>query len=238
MTYPMRSFRLYMAQRTYSVYVAPMIFVAVIALTVIAGLIVGMVTGLPLPGETRTIFSGLGMLISVLIGFFISSSALAVNRTFATFLAFGGTRRDFWTGTSLGFLVTAMITAVGATILLTVERLTDGWFIGLPVFDSHLLGDGKYLITFLAVLAYSLAALFTGAAFGTIFRAFGATAVTFSIIAAVLVIAGVTAGLVWQREFVLEAAANLGQWVPTILAATFALACLVISYIANKKATI
>ena len=98
MKYPLRSFRLYMALRTYSIYVAPLMLAAVLALTILAGLITGIVTGFPLPQEVASTFTGLGMLVSVLIGFFISSAALAVNRTFATVLAFGGTRRDFWVG--------------------------------------------------------------------------------------------------------------------------------------------
>ncbi|KAA9394466.1 hypothetical protein FCK90_06485 [Kocuria coralli] len=238
MNYPMRSFRLYMSHRTYAIYVAPVMFLAVLALTVIAGLITGMVTGLPLPPEAATTFSGMGMLVSVLIGFFISSSALAVNRTFATVLAFGGTRRDFWMGSAMGFGVTALIAAVFATALLGIEELTNGWFIGVPVFGTPLLGNGDYLITFVAVLAYSLAALFTGAAFGTIFRAFGATAVTMAIIGAVLIVAGIVAVLVWQREFTIQAAIDLGHWLPSVLAAAFALVCLLVSYVTNKKATV
>ncbi|MDO5618542.1 hypothetical protein [Kocuria sp.] len=238
MTYSLRSFRIYMAQRTFSVYVAPVMLLAVLALTVIAGLITGMVVGLPLPPEVADGFQGIFMVVSVLIGFFISSSALAVNRTFATVLAFGGTRRDFWLGSSLGFVVTAMIAAVCGTLLLGLERLTDGWFIGVPVFDTPFLGDGNLLITFVSVLAYSLAALFMGAAFGTIFRAFGARAVTAAIVSAVLLVAGVVAVIVWQREFTLEFATDLGPWLPTVTASAFGVGCLVISYLANKRATI
>lgn len=238
MNYPLRTYRLYMAQRTYSIYVALLMFMAVLALTVIAGLITGMVTGFPLPTEVSSTFSGLGMLVSVLIGFFISSAALTVNRTFATVLAFGGTRRDFWLGCTTGFLTTALITAVGGTALLGLEKLTDGWFMGLPVFGTPILGDGRFLVTFFAILAYSLAALFTGAAFGTVFRAFGAIAVTYSIIGTVLAIAGVVALLVWQRTHTLEFAAQLGPWLPTVIAGIFGLACLGVSYAANRRATI
>lgn len=238
MKYPLRSFRLYMAQRTHAIYVAPLMFLVVLALTVIAGLIAGMVVGLPLPAEVGESFSGIMMVVSVLIGFFISSSALTVNRTFATVMAFGGTRRDFWLGSAMGFVVTALIAAVCGTFLLVVEKLTDGWFIGVPVFDTPILGDGNLGITFMAVFAYALASLFTGAAFGTIFRASGAAAVTTAITATVLLVAGVVALFVWQRETTMQFAAGLGSWLPTVVAASFGVLCLVISYVANKRATV
>ncbi|WP_052209609.1 hypothetical protein [Kocuria sp. ZOR0020] len=238
MKYPLRSFRLYMALRTYSIYVAPLMLAAVLALTILAGLITGIVTGFPLPQEVASTFTGLGMLVSVLIGFFISSAALAVNRTFATVLAFGGTRRDFWVGSSMGFAVTALIAATCGTILLGLEHLTDGWMIGLPVFATPVLGDGHPVVTFVAIFAYSMAALFTGAAFGTIFRAFGATAVTGAIVGAVLLLAAAVALFVWQRDFTMDFIRSLGAWAPTVGVAAFAVVCLAVSYGANQRATV
>lgn len=237
-SYPMRNFRLYFINHSYSIYAAPLMLLAVLGLTIVAGLIAGSVTGVPLPPPVAKGFEGVWMIVFILAGMFISNGALAVNRTFAMALTFGSTRRDFFLGLGLGFFVTSLIAAVCGVVLLVLERLTDGWFIGVPVFDVPALGSGNVGIAFVSLMVYSMASLFIGAAFGTIFRAFGPTAVTLAIVGTVVVILALVAIIVVQREVMLPFLMSFGAWLPAFVGGVFLLAALVVSYVANRRATI
>lgn len=237
-SYPMRNFRLYFINHSYSVYAAPTMLLGVLGLTLVAGLITGSVTGLPLPAQVADGFEGVWMIVPVITGTFISSGALAVNRTFAMALTFGSTRRDFFLGLGLGFFVTSLITAVCGVVLLLLEQLTGGWFMGVPVFDVPALGSGNVGIAFVSLLVYAMAALFIGAAFGTIFRALGPTAVTVAIVVSVLAILGLAAIIVVQRDVMLPFFAGFGAWLPAAVGAGLAVVAVIVSGVANRRATI
>lgn len=219
--YPVRTLKLYLAQKD-NAYLAPvLILCAVVVFSVLVGLVIGIVTGFPLPAEVSAGFrtNNLGV-IWALPGFFVSSAALSVNRTFATVLALGGTRRDFWLGTTAGFLVTSLVTAVTAVVLLGIERLTDGWFLGVRALSVGILGDGNPALVFLTVMLLALAGFHLGAACGTVFRAYGAKVLTAIIAGMTLALVGVIALAVWQWETTLRLATGAGDlFVPLILLA-------------------
>ncbi|MDO5663224.1 MAG: hypothetical protein Q4G40_11050, partial [Brachybacterium sp.] len=211
--YFQRSLRLYLQQRLNAYVVPVLILLAMLAFTVVAGLIIGIGTGLPLHPDISAGFrSGNLGAIWALPGFFISSAAMHVNRTFATALALGSTRRDFWIGSTLGFSVTALVTGVVGTALMLMERATDGWFIGAYGLDVSVLGSGNVLLTFLTLTLLALAGMFLGAGFGTIFRAHGPAVLTVVIIGLVLLLAGLAALAVWRWQDLAPLLAATGAW--------------------------
>ncbi len=178
MTYSSRSLRLYLSNKTYVVAVPVITLAAMVLISVVIALVMGIVVGLPLPAEAEEGFRNNIGSLTALPGFLISLGALAVNRNFAMALAFGSTRRDFWCGTALGFTATSLVTALSAVVLLALEKATNGWFVHAHAFDVAAMGNGSYPKAFAMTLMLALLSLFLGALFGTVFRAFGAKATT------------------------------------------------------------
>lgn len=237
--YPLRTLRLHLAERD-NAYLAPvLILTAVVVLSILVGLVIGIITGFPLPAEVTEGFrtGNLGVLWA-LPGFLISSSALAVNRTLPTVLALGGTRRDYWLGSSAGYLVTSVVTAVAALVLLAAERLTGGWFLGVRALDVAFLGDGNPLLVFLTMTLLCLAGLLLGAAFGTVFRAYGAKGLTVVIAAAVLLLVGLIALAVSQWEITSRLALGAGVWLVPLILLGVVVASAAGSLLAIRRATV
>lgn len=237
--YAQRSLQLYFSNRAYAVRVPLYIVGAVAAVSILIALIIGIAVGIPLPHAVQEGFRGGNQgVIWGIPGFLIAFGVAAVNRNFAMALAFGSTRRDFWLGTTAGFLLTSLITATATTVLLAVERLTNYWLIGVRIFSVQLLGDGDYAIAFALVFSLCVLSLFAGAFFGTIYRAGGPMAVIISIIAVVLALAALIATAVWQRDAVWPVLRDLGIWSAVVIAAALAVAAALGSYVANQRATI
>lgn len=114
MIYTKRSLRLYLSNKVYVVGVPVITLGAMVLISVLIALVMGIVVGLPLPAEIAENYKGNAMALTSLPGFLISMGALVVNRNFAMALAFGSSRRSFWTGTAIGFCVTSFVTAAAA----------------------------------------------------------------------------------------------------------------------------
>jgi hypothetical protein len=238
MTYSSRSLRLYLSNKTYVVAVPVITLAAMVVISVLIALVMGIVVGLPLPAEAEEGFRNNVGSLTALPGFLISLGALAVNRNFAMALAFGSTRRDFWCGTALGFTATSVVTALAAVVLLALEKATHGWFVHAHAFDVAAMGNGNYLKTFAMTLMLALLSLFLGALFGTVFRAFGAAATTITATALGVAVMGIFALGVWQRERVLAYLADWGLWAVVAILAALVAGVAASSYSANRLATL
>jgi hypothetical protein len=113
----------------------------------------------------------------------------AISRTFPFSLGFGVTRRDFYLGSALAFVLLSFGFAVVLTIMSVIEIATNGWGVGGRMFaplwftsDSWLLRFVMYFCAFLFLLFVGTA----GAAFYVRWRATGLV-VFFGIIAVLLV---------------------------------------------------
>ena len=60
----------------------------------------------------------------------------AIGLTLSFALGFGTTRRDFWLGTSLMFGIVSVLNAVAIATLVQLEKATDGWWLGVAMFDA------------------------------------------------------------------------------------------------------
>lgn len=235
---PLRSMRLCLFSTTGVVLVPLMILACVVALSVVIALLIGIGTGLPLPPAVATgMASNMGAIFSV-PGFLIGVGALTVNRLFATAVAFGSTRRDFWIGSTFGFVVISLVTGVGSVLLLWLEQATNHWFIGARALDVAMLGSGNAWQTFVTITVLSLCSLFLGAGFGTLFRAYGPRgAVAAGVVLGLVVCAGLAAAI-WRWQDLAPTVATLGAWLLPIGTGVLGVLAALGSYWANRRATL
>ena len=103
-------------------------------------------------------------------------------------LGFGVTRREFWVGSSVTFVLLSMLYSAAMTALAAIEEATHGWWIGGRMFTAAYFGDSWYERLFI-IFTLMLLFFFTGAAIATIFVRWKGTGVVmfFAILGLVLV---------------------------------------------------
>lgn len=129
----------------------------------------------------------------ILTGYFVSLGALMYAKSLPFAVALGATRRDYWLGTTLTLVITSVALAVLSTLLMFVERATNGWFTGARMYDTYILGNGDALNTFLMAFVISGLSLLAGNFFAAIYLRWKSAGVTFSIIGIVAIILGLIA---------------------------------------------
>jgi hypothetical protein len=152
----------------------------------------------------------------------------AISRTFPFSLGFGVTRRDFYLGTALAFVVLSVILSAVLTIMSSIEIATNGWGIQGYMFSPVYFTNASWLLRFVMYLMVFLFCIFVGTAAATMFvrwRAIGLTAF-FAILAVILVgaVAVVTLDDQWPAVgswFASAGAFGATVWtlVPTAIAA-------------------
>lgn len=113
----------------------------------------------------------------------------AIGLTFSFALGFGATRRDFWIGTSLMFVIVSFVNAIAIATLVQLEKATDGWGIGAHMFDALWYGQQGWLVDAYTTFSMQLLVLFIGASTTTVYmrwRIRGMMILSFSSIALVL----------------------------------------------------
>lgn len=111
-------------------------------------------------------FSGASSFIFV---YMMVVAVQAVNSTFPFALGYGVTRRDFYLGSSLMFVLLGIYYAAGLTLLNVVERATDGWGLGGRMFDVVYFSTENVATQFLQFLLVFLFFFFVGAATGSVY---------------------------------------------------------------------
>lgn len=164
---------------------------------------------------------------------------VAISSTFPLALGFSVTRRDFYLGTALTYLLLSALFGAIFTVLGVIETATDGWGFKGRMFTAVYFGSGAWYERFLLVTAAFLFFFFIGTMFGTIYarwRAFG-TLVFFALFTLILVVLALLATLSgsWPAVgdwLVRNGPSGLVAWslLPTALAA-------VAGYLVLRKAT-
>ena len=96
-------------------------------------------------------------------------AVLAISQSFPFALGFGVTRRDFYLGTSLMFLLASVGNALAYATLVEIERLTNGWGIGAVMFDALYFQDQPWIANVFLFSITQLGILFVGACIATIY---------------------------------------------------------------------
>jgi hypothetical protein len=116
----------------------------------------------------------------------------AISRTFPFSLGFGVTRRDFYLGTALAFVVLSVIMSTVLTIMSSIELATNGWGLQGYMFSPLYFTNTSWILRFLMYFFVFLFCIFIGSGAATMYvrwRAIGITA--FFIILGILVVGGV-----------------------------------------------
>jgi hypothetical protein len=130
--------------------------------------------------DRADISQGLGWsgAISFVFVYMMVVSVQAINATFPFALGYSITRREYYIGTSIVFVILALIYSVGLSILSAIEDATNGWGLGGRMFTSYYFGDGGALEHWFIYFALLLFFLFTGSALAGVWvrwKAFGIT---------------------------------------------------------------
>ncbi len=162
----------------------------------------------------------------------------AVSITFPFALSYGATRRDYWLGTSLTFVLLSAMYAIGFTILGVIERATNGWGLGGRMFTPIYFGDEwwqRLLICFFGLLFF----FFVGSSLAAVWVRWKVTGmVVFFTALAVLLLGGISALTLtasWIAFWAALAAAGplgIASWllVPAVIGA-------VVGYFILRRAT-
>ncbi len=115
----------------------------------------------------------------------------AINLTFPLALGYGVTRRDFWLGTSVTFVLLTIMFTLGLTILSVVEEATGGWGLGGRMFTAAYFGE-DWLQRMFIYITLMLFFYFFGAAIASVYVRWKATGVSafFIAVGAILIAAG------------------------------------------------
>ncbi|GAB3606967.1 hypothetical protein GCM10027413_23760 [Conyzicola nivalis] len=93
----------------------------------------------------------------------------AINLTFPFAQGYSVTRKDFYLGTSIAFLLLAAMYAAGLTVLSLIEDATDGWGLGGHMFTSVYFGVGEWYVRFGLFFTIFAFFFFLGAAFAAVY---------------------------------------------------------------------
>jgi hypothetical protein len=159
------------------------------------------------PGSHGTVHLGYSGAVSYIFIYFLIVAVQVISRTFPFSLGFGVTRRDFYLGTSVAFLILSVFFAAVLTIMSTIEVLTKGWGVGGRLFAPLYFTDSSWALRFVMYLLVFLFCLFVGSAAASVFvrwRAIGLV-VFFGLIAVILV------GLVALATFT-DSWGAVGNW--------------------------
>jgi len=108
---------------------------------------------------------------------FVYMMVLAIQMFSITFrfaLGLGVTRRDYWLGSALTFVIIAAMFSVGISLLGVIERATGGWWLGGRMFSAVYFGDDgwqRLLVFFFGLLFF----LFIGSLFAAVWVRWKAT---------------------------------------------------------------
>jgi len=143
-------------------------------------------------------FSGASMFIFV---YMLVVAVQAINATFPFALGYGVTRRDFYLGSSLTFVLLSLYYALGMTLLAELERATGGWGLGGAMFDVVFFDAGTPLQRFALFLLAFLFFFFVGAATAAVYVRWRSRGMLVFFAALALI----TVGLAWL-------ATDTGSW--------------------------
>ncbi|WP_104081937.1 hypothetical protein [Cryobacterium sp. Y11] len=102
-------------------------------------------------------------------GYLIAVGVQAISFGFPLALGFGVTRRDFYLGTALLFVLISAANALAFAVLTQLEQLTEGWWIDTYMFNAIWLGIDGFWVDLFSFFVMQLLVFFVGASIATIY---------------------------------------------------------------------
>jgi hypothetical protein len=151
-----------------------MILIPLGILVAVVIVMTGVTIAVVLAGGSGDDLDSSGIVVWSLTGFIIAMGVQAVSSSFPLALALGSTRRAFTGGLLATAALQSVLLTVAALVLLGLELLTNGWFVGARILDDSTLGGGDPLVLVAVMFLLSLSALGVGGLFGAAWVRFGA----------------------------------------------------------------
>ncbi|GAB3585554.1 hypothetical protein GCM10027406_34100 [Leifsonia lichenia] len=134
-----------------------------------------------------------------------------ISMTFPFALGYSVTRRDFYLGSALTFVMLAAGYAIGFTILSALEEATGGWGLGGHLFTSIYFGGGGILARLFIVFVAMLFFFFVGSVSGTLYMRWRMNGVLVAGAVLVLLIVGAVALITFTSSW-----PAVGAWFATM----------------------
>lgn len=150
-----------------------------------------------------------GALLSILV-YLMVAAVMAINLTFPFALGFSVTRRDFYAGTALTFVLISAANAVPLTVLAAIEQATDGWGLRGLLFTAPWVGGGNAAEHWIGFFTLQLLFCFVGAAIATIYMRWRVNGMVVFWIVGSLALVGAFAFVVYTNSW-----AAIGTWFVT-----------------------
>jgi len=171
--------------------------------------------------------------------YLVAVGVQAIGLTLSFALGFGATRRDYWLGTSLMFVLVSFTFAVSIATLVQLEMATNGWWLGAHMFDALWYGQTNWLVDFYSAFALQLLVLFIGASVTTVFLRWRMRGMMILLFGAITVVLSLVAALTWSNAWsaVFEWFGSLGVGGAFSIVLGLAALCAVGGYLVIRRAT-
>lgn len=152
----------------FPVLITPWMVVGIIFLASLAvWWIIGVAFGAEAGTEAAQGFQYSGAVFWIFV-YMLVVAVMAMNASFAYALGFSSTRRDYYLGTALTFVILSAMYTVAFVLLGALERATGGWGLNGVMFSSIVFGENAWQALF-CVFAAFLLFFFIGAFAGSIY---------------------------------------------------------------------
>jgi hypothetical protein len=171
--------------------------------------------------------------------YLVAVGVQAIGLTLSFALGFGATRRDFWLGTSLMFVLVSIMFAVSIATLVQLEIATNGWWLGAHMFDALWYGQTNWLVDFYSAFALQLLVLFIGASVTTVFLRWRMRGMMILMFGAIIIVLALVAALTWSNAWpaLFEWFGGLGVGGAFSIVLGLAAVCAVGGYLVLRRAT-
>ncbi|GAA3869665.1 hypothetical protein GCM10022381_11170 [Leifsonia kafniensis] len=138
-------------------------------ISIIISNIIGFATGQGLGGVEATENQRYSWAVLAPQWYLIVVAVQSIAFGFPFALGFSVTRREFYLGTSLLFVLISAFNSVAFTLLTQIEQLTQGWFMGTYMFNALWFGLSGWYVDLLAFFVMQMLIFFVGASVATIY---------------------------------------------------------------------
>ncbi|WP_022885625.1 hypothetical protein [Glaciibacter superstes] len=197
-------------------------------ISIVLSNIIGFVTGDGLGGAEATANQRYSWAVLAPQWYLIVVAVQSIGLTFPFALGFSVTRRDFYLGTSLMFVLISAFNAVAFAVLTQIEKVTDGWWMGTYMFNALWFGVDGWYVDLLSFFVLQLLVFFIGASVTTIYMRWRIVGMLVFAITVAVVVLGTLSLITFTSSwpavatwFGQQGIAGIFLWllVPTVLAA-------------------